>query len=54
MLVLYAVFVLSLLAILWTAFAVARHLRRHEAHRDTQADVLERPLHEPVKPEDIP
>jgi hypothetical protein len=29
--VLYVVFVLSILALIWTAIAVARHIRRHEA-----------------------
>ncbi len=29
--VLYVVFVLSIFALIWTAIAVARHIRRHEA-----------------------
>jgi hypothetical protein len=31
--VLYVVFVLSIFALIWTAVAVARHIRRHEADR---------------------
>jgi hypothetical protein len=31
--VLYVVFVLSIIALIWTAVAVARHIRRHEAGR---------------------
>jgi hypothetical protein len=29
--VLFVVFVLSIIALIWTAVAVARHIRRHEA-----------------------
>ena len=29
--VLYVVFVLSIIALIWTAVAVARHIRQHEA-----------------------
>ncbi|HLH36966.1 MAG TPA: hypothetical protein VKX41_20000 [Alloacidobacterium sp.] len=39
--VLYVVFVLSIVALIWTAVAVARHIRKHEAQREQQ--VLEEP-----------
>ncbi|HTZ90001.1 MAG TPA: hypothetical protein VMA71_06665 [Alloacidobacterium sp.] len=43
--VLYVVFVLSILALIWTAVAVARHVRRHEAGRkaagETNPEILE-------------
>jgi hypothetical protein len=32
--VLYVVYVLSIVALLWTAVAVARHIRRHEEGRE--------------------
>lgn len=34
--VLYVVFVLSIIALIFTAIAVARHIRRHEAQREQQ------------------
>lgn len=34
--VLYVVFVLSIVALIWTAVAVARHIRKHEAQREQQ------------------
>jgi hypothetical protein len=44
--VLYVVFVLSIAALIWTAIAVARHIRRHEAGREQHPGTLEEP--EPV------
>jgi len=41
MLVLYVVFVLSISALIWTAVAVARYIRRHEAHRELHSEVPE-------------
>jgi len=43
--VLYVVFVLSIFALIWTAVAVARHVRRHEAHGEphAEAEALEEP-----------
>lgn len=41
--VLYVVFVLSIIALIWTAVAVARHIRRHEAQREQHPEILEEP-----------
>jgi hypothetical protein len=41
--VLYVVFVLSILALIWTAISVARHIRRHESLREQHSEVLEEP-----------
>jgi len=41
--VLYVVFVLSIVALSWTAIAVARHIRRHEAQRQQHPEILEEP-----------
>lgn len=48
--VLYVVFVLSIIALIWTAVAVARHIRRHEAQREQHTEILEEP--EPVSKSD--
>jgi len=34
---LYVIFVLSVAALIWMAFAVAHHIRRHESHRSSPA-----------------
>jgi hypothetical protein len=41
--VLFAVFVLSMIALIWTAVAVARHIRRHnsEAKQHTETTTEE-------------
>jgi hypothetical protein len=39
--VLYVVFVLSIIALIWTAVAVARHIRRHEAHGEQHPESVE-------------
>jgi hypothetical protein len=39
--VLYAVFVLSIIALIWTAVAVARHIRRHEARGEQHPEIAE-------------
>jgi hypothetical protein len=39
--VLYVVFVLSIVALIWTAVAVARHIRRHEAHEEQHPESVE-------------
>jgi hypothetical protein len=39
--VLFAVFVLSILALIWTAIAVGRHIRRHEANGKQHAELPE-------------
>ena len=41
--VLYVVFVLSILALIWTAVAVARHVRRHEAQGESHTETPEEP-----------
>lgn len=41
--VLYVVFVLSIAALIWTAIAVARHIRGHEAGREQHPETLEEP-----------
>lgn len=41
--VLYVVFVLSIIVLTWTAVAVARHIRRHEVHRELPAETLDEP-----------
>jgi len=41
--VLYVVFVLSIIALICTAVAVARHIRRHEAQREQHPEVQEEP-----------
>jgi hypothetical protein len=45
--VLYVVFVMSIVALIWTAVAVARHIRRHEAEQktggDTHPEIIEEP-----------
>ncbi|MGC1297507.1 MAG: hypothetical protein WA869_20945 [Alloacidobacterium sp.] len=39
--VLYVVFVLSIIALIFTAVAVARHIRRHEAAREKHVEIAE-------------
>jgi hypothetical protein len=39
--VLFAVFVLSIIALIWTAVAVARHIRRHEAQAGQHTETTE-------------
>jgi len=39
--VLYVVFVLSIVALTWTVVAVARHIRRHEAHTEQHPESVE-------------
>ena len=39
--VLYVVFVLSIIALIWTAVSVARHIRRHEARGEPHPEVVE-------------
>ena len=41
--VLYVVFVLSIAALIWTAVAVARHIRKHEAGREQHQELQEEP-----------
>jgi hypothetical protein len=36
--VLYVVFVLSIIALIWTAVAVARHIRRHESEHKASGE----------------
>ena len=41
--VLYVVFVLSIVALIITAIAVARHIRTHEIRGSQRPDILEEP-----------
>ena len=45
--VLYVVFVMSIVALIWTAVAVARHIRRHEVERkaggERHPEIIEEP-----------
>lgn len=41
--VLYVVFVLSIIALIWTAVAVARHIGRHEEQQEQRPEILEEP-----------
>lgn len=44
---LYVVFVMSIIALIWTAVAVARHIRRHEAEQkgggERHHEIIEEP-----------
>jgi hypothetical protein len=39
--VLFAVFVLCMIALIWTAVAVARHIRRHETQAKPHTETTE-------------
>jgi hypothetical protein len=41
--VLYVVFVLSIVALIWTVVSVARHIRRHETQREQHRELVEEP-----------